>query len=125
MQKGIKQAELAAYLNVGQNTLSNWENGVYEPDLNNLIKLADYFNTNIDYILSRTNDAAPIDAKRLTANEVEEILAKLEKSRSAETERNKNIIVLKSKIDQLKALDENSLDKVKEYIDLLIYRHSN
>jgi DNA-binding XRE family transcriptional regulator len=32
-EKGFTQAELAEKLEVGQNTISNWENGVSKPDI--------------------------------------------------------------------------------------------
>lgn len=56
MEKGVKQAELAKYLNVAPNTLSNWENDNFEPDFSRLKKIAEYFNTTTDYIIGKTDD---------------------------------------------------------------------
>ena len=57
--KGLTQKELAGCLSVSDSTLSYWERGNYEPDHNNLIKLADYFNVTTDYLLGRDNRANP------------------------------------------------------------------
>lgn len=52
-QKGLKQGDLAASLGVAQSTLSGWENGKFEIDDKNKIKLADFFGVSIDYLLGR------------------------------------------------------------------------
>lgn len=55
----ITQKELADYLNVKQNTYSQYENGQRQISLDALIKLAQYFNTSVDYILELTNERKP------------------------------------------------------------------
>lgn len=52
-QKGLKQGDLAAFLSVAQSTLSGWENGKFEIDDKNKIKLADFFGVSVDYLLGR------------------------------------------------------------------------
>ena len=54
--KGISQLKLALDLNTTQNTISRYETGEREPSINELIKIADYFNVSIDYLLERTNN---------------------------------------------------------------------
>ena len=56
---GYSQKDLAALLNVAQNTISNWENGTREPDNKTLIKLSEIFNCTTDYLLGRTNQRTP------------------------------------------------------------------
>ncbi len=51
----IKQAELAKILNVRQNTYSQYENEKREIPISLLWKLADYYNTSIDYLVGRTD----------------------------------------------------------------------
>lgn len=51
----IKQAELAKYLNIRQNTYSQYENGKREIPISLLWKLADYYGTTIDYLVGRTD----------------------------------------------------------------------
>lgn len=54
--RDLRQRELAAVLNVSQNTYSQYENGVIELTAENLIKLADYYDVSVDYLLGRTKN---------------------------------------------------------------------
>ena len=54
--KNISQLKLAMDLNTNQNTISRYETGEREPGINELIKIADYFNVSIDYLLERTEN---------------------------------------------------------------------
>ncbi|MBQ5840703.1 MAG: helix-turn-helix transcriptional regulator [Clostridia bacterium] len=56
--KDIKQKEIAQYLNVSQNTYSQYETGVISLTAEVLIKLADYYGVSVDYLLDRTNNPA-------------------------------------------------------------------
>lgn len=55
LEAGILQADLANQLKVRQNTVSTWETGRSEPDLDALRELSKIFNTSIDYILGNTD----------------------------------------------------------------------
>ena len=55
-KRGITQLKLAMDLNISQNTISRYENGEREADYATLIRLADYFNVSLDYLLERTDD---------------------------------------------------------------------
>ena len=50
------QKELAIYLNITQQQYSLYERGIREIPIDLLIKLADFYNVSIDYILERTNN---------------------------------------------------------------------
>mgnify|MGYP002519807698 FL=1 len=52
----IKQKDIAKVLNVSQNTYSQYENGVISLTAEVLIKLSDFYNVSIDYLLDRTNN---------------------------------------------------------------------
>lgn len=54
--RDIKQKDIAAVLSVSQNTYSQYETGVISLTAEVLIKLADYYNVSIDYLLDRTNN---------------------------------------------------------------------
>ena len=54
--RDIKQKDIAKVLNVSQNTYSQYETGVITLTADILIKLADYYNVSIDYLLDRTNN---------------------------------------------------------------------
>lgn len=48
------QRQIAEYLNMAQPSYIRYENGSAEPNLENLVKLADYFDVSVDYLLGRT-----------------------------------------------------------------------
>ncbi len=56
-QRGLSQLKLAMDLNMNQNTISRYETGEREADYATLIRLADYFDVSVDYLLERTDDA--------------------------------------------------------------------
>lgn len=49
----MKQIDLAKVLYVTIGTISNYENGVHLPDIEKLVKLADFFGVSTDYLLGR------------------------------------------------------------------------
>ena len=53
----LKQKEIAAVLNIDQRVYSNYELGKREIPLHLIIKLADYYNVSLDYIVGRTNNS--------------------------------------------------------------------
>lgn len=52
----ITQRQVAELLNVSQNTYSQYETGKIEWTASTLIKLADYFDVSVDYLLDRTKN---------------------------------------------------------------------
>lgn len=54
-EKNISQSALANYLGVTQQTVSAYESGDREPDLETLNKMADFFDVSVDYLLGRTD----------------------------------------------------------------------
>lgn len=55
-QKGISQLKLAMDLSLNQNSISRYETGEREAGYDMLIKIADYFDVSIDYLLERTDN---------------------------------------------------------------------
>ena len=55
--RDIKQKDIAKFLNVSQNTYSQYETGIISLTAEVLIKLSDYYNVSIDYLLDRTNNS--------------------------------------------------------------------
>ena len=55
-KRHISQVKLSMDLNLSQNSISRYEIGEREADYKTLIKIADYFNVSIDYLLERTNN---------------------------------------------------------------------
>jgi len=85
---GLTQNDLASKLNVSGQTILNWENGIYEPKISQLIELADLFDVSVDYLVDRP--------KR--KNKVNEIIQELRKIEA----------------DQLLKFIENSLNDLKD-----------
>ena len=56
----LAQKYIASYLCVAQNTYSNYESGNREIPIAQLIRLADYYNVNLDYLLGRTDVREPL-----------------------------------------------------------------
>ena len=55
----LKQAALAELLQIHQTTYSDYELGKLNIPISVLHKLADYYNTSIDYLLGRTAERLP------------------------------------------------------------------
>ena len=55
-KNNISQLKLSIDLNLNQNSISRYETGVREADYKTLIKIADYFDVSIDYLLERTEN---------------------------------------------------------------------
>lgn len=53
--RDITQKTLSEYLNIRQNTYSQYETGQRQLPIDILIRLADYFETSTDYILELTD----------------------------------------------------------------------
>lgn len=96
MAKHISQVKMSMDLNISQAVISKYELGKSEPDHNMLIKLSEYFNVSVDYILGcgcRTNPSLTTD---------EEIM--LSKYRSLDREGRQN---LSCYADGLRASEKN------------------
>ena len=52
----LKQTDIAEYLGVSVGTISNYECGSYEPDLETVRQLSKLFNVTSDYLLELTDD---------------------------------------------------------------------
>lgn len=50
-KKGITQTELAKFLGVNNSNVSNWEKGIAKPDIDMLVRIADYFEISVDELI--------------------------------------------------------------------------
>jgi len=55
-EKGLLSKDFAKIMSVEPATITNWEKGNRFPKDDVLIKIADYFDCSIDYLLGRTDD---------------------------------------------------------------------
>ena len=52
-QNNLSQQDLAKILKVSPSTVSNWEAGKRQPDIQMIIEIANYFNVSVDEVLGR------------------------------------------------------------------------
>jgi len=50
-QSSRTQSEIASLIQKGQTTIGNWENGISEPSLNELLIISNYFDISVDTLL--------------------------------------------------------------------------
>ena len=62
--RDMRQSDLATATGIDQRTISNYETGKTSPDAYALIKLADFFDVSIDYLVGRTSNDLSNNAKR-------------------------------------------------------------
>ena len=95
-QKNITQVKLSTEIEVSQELISHYEIGQSKPNIENLIKLADYFNCSTDYLLNRTDN--PMTFKYMSKQDSE----------------------LNNLMRKYQELDKDDKKKVISYIDFLI-----
>lgn len=64
IDKGLTQSQVALYLNVKQNTYSQYEIGVLNYPLDVVIKLAEFYGTSVDYLVGLTDNPNPYERKK-------------------------------------------------------------
>lgn len=53
-ERGLSQLELGLELDIGNTSIQQYEAGLHEPSFSTLIKIADYFDVTVDYLIGRT-----------------------------------------------------------------------
>ena len=51
-QKGLSQLKVAMDISISRECLSYYENGKRSPDIDMLVRLSEYFNVSIDYLIT-------------------------------------------------------------------------
>lgn len=65
----ISQTELAEKLNLSQRTISSYENGINEPDIQTLKDIAKFFNVTVDYLIGfNQKNSTIVDVKQNIRN---------------------------------------------------------
>ena len=59
IDRGLTQKQVAEYLNIKQNTYSQYEIGVLNYPLEAVMKLADLYGVSVDYLVGRTDEKDP------------------------------------------------------------------
>ncbi len=97
-EAGISQEQLANVIGVSQQSVNKYENHSVEPDIETIIKIADFFCVTTDYLIGRTEiKKAPSDFPESLLNADEkELIKTYRKSGSKEKEIIGNILKLLS-----------------------------
>ena len=111
--KGIKQVDIAKLLGVKPNTVSGWVHESRQMDHQTLVKLAEYFDVSIDYILKR-DEAAPENEK---APDTAEAVSEAEEKISMEQTR--QLLVRLGFLEEGRELTEQDLALVNHVIGIL------
>lgn len=90
IKNNLSQTELAQKVEISQRSISNYENGLTDPDIETLKKLAQYFHTTIDNLVGLETPYL-IDKSQFTQTQL-------------------NII------EQIKTLQEEACQKIEAYI---------
>ena len=56
LAKHLTQKDVSNYINITTNAYQKYEYGTRKPDIDIFIKLADYFDVSLDYLLGRSDD---------------------------------------------------------------------
>lgn len=101
-ERKVNQLKIAMDLEISQESISKYENGLAFPSKIILLKLADYFNCSIDYLMGRTDNPKINKEKLSTENErIENLIFRYNKL----SEKDKN------KLEGcLLAIEQNSMD---------------
>lgn len=103
-EKGIKQIEIADLLNISQSSYTNYENGKRRPNYEMIIKLADFYNVSLDEMFGR-----------ISGNESKKNDVKIHHQSKAHREL----------IEKIKVLNNEDMNKVIGYVDMLILQNSD
>ena len=56
MKRKLYQKQIAEELKISQQQYSKWEGGIITPNAETLVRLADYFDVSVDYLLGRKRE---------------------------------------------------------------------
>lgn len=72
----LRQIDVSHATGIDQKTLSNYETGKTQPDMYALIRLADFFNVSLDYLVGRSDIS--VQSSKDLAQEIERIQDELD-----------------------------------------------
>ena len=107
-QKMITQKELAKHLQIADSTLSYWEQGRYEPDVEALKQLSSFFHVSIDYILC--SDISEVEEYDKGINSIVGEEKKTYRDTGNSTIANRS---------EFEGLSDEELDKLAEYAEFI------
>ncbi|HEY9059980.1 MAG TPA: helix-turn-helix transcriptional regulator [Pseudobacteroides sp.] len=113
-EKNLSQKDLGEAFGIPRTSIANWESRGSDPELKTVIKIADFFNVSLDYLLGRSNirnykftESLALTVANLTSNDPE-----LERFFSIINER----VELKLLVKQMKDMDSCTIMKWSKII---------
>lgn len=114
--KGISQMQVYKDIGIHNKTLSGYERGVSEPDLQTLFLLATYYKVSTDYLLGITDVKNPSTPYKIDGNKIEEDLLQVTEPEFIRYS-NSSYNNLKKLINTRKDLSPEQLDAINTLID--------
>lgn len=114
ISRGISQQQLADVMGTSQQSVNKYENHNVEPDISSLIKLADYFETSVDYLIGHifSFDQRPTEDIELTSKELTLIQ---DYRRLSKDEQNSIQLIIKNYLkSRTSSIDKGEKKKKKE-----------
>ncbi|HDR4393047.1 TPA: helix-turn-helix transcriptional regulator [Bacillus cereus] len=74
--KGLSQEELGQHLNLSRNQINNYENAMFEPNMDAILQISSFFNVPLDALFSRFNETDD-ELLRNTLDEIQKTYAAL------------------------------------------------
>ena len=93
-EAGLSQQKLADQLGLTQQSIFSYETGAYEPDISTLKRLADYFNTSVDFLIGHTEIRRRIEkVEKFDLNKQEAQIMEEYRSLSAKAQKSFQLIL--------------------------------
>lgn len=71
--RNLRQEDIAKIVQVAKSTYSYWESGKFEPDINSLRVLSQFFGVSIDYLLGNSTDKIVPDYRAIEPSKAKDI----------------------------------------------------
>ena len=69
IESKLSQGALGNQLSLSQQAIAKWESGKSEPDSENILKLSEIFDVDVNYLLGKINIRNPIEKEHLNSKE--------------------------------------------------------
>lgn len=110
-ERNLTQYDLVELLGFSRGQIGNYEQGTREPNLNTLLKISDFFNVSVDYLLGKTDR---INNKKDVKRVDKEILDLLQGISKNIEELKKGQEELKEEVKELKTTQEKTNERLNK-----------
>lgn len=97
VESGLSQDEVAKNLGISRDTLSKYETGELEPNVDTLVKLANMYHVSLDYLVGKTNERVSLDNDK--PSEFERRFNSLGPEEQRDLEKYMDLLEIKTKMD--------------------------